>query len=293
MSSSLEFTGERFTPECVREIRYEHVHRYAFARELVAGLRVLDAACGEGYGAALLADRAAAVTGVDLSAATIAHAGERYPAPNLEFRQADCLDLPIEDASFDAIVSFETLEHLENHDRLLEEFRRVLKPDGFLLISTPDKAVYTETLGNENEFHVAELYRTEFESLLNRFFSCHLLWGQKLLFQSEIWALEGDGDVHHSRESESGIATQDKPAHRPVYLLAMCAASQSALPKPNIALSLFDDQSESVYSHYHHEIRKNMAAGELLHNKDREIADLARALEQARRPWWRRWLDRR
>ncbi|MBT8038911.1 MAG: class I SAM-dependent methyltransferase [Xanthomonadales bacterium] len=293
MSSALEFTGERFTPECVREIRYEHVHRYAFARELVAGRRVLDAACGEGYGAALLADRAAAVTGVDLSAAAVAHAGERYRAPNLEFRQADCLDLPFEDASFDAVVSFETLEHLQDHDRLLEEFSRVLQPDGFLLISTPDKAVYTEALGNENEFHVAELYHAEFENLLNRFFSCHLLWGQKLVFQSEIWALEGDGDVHHSRESESGITTQDKPEHRPVYLLALCAASQSALPRPNIALSLFDDQSESVYSHYHHEIRKNMAAGELLHNKDREIADLRRALEQVRRPWWRRWLDRR
>ena len=55
MSDPLEFTGERFTPECVREIRYEHVHRYVFARGLVKGLRVLDAACGEGYGSALLA----------------------------------------------------------------------------------------------------------------------------------------------------------------------------------------------------------------------------------------------
>ena len=53
--AALPFTGERFTPECVREIWYEHWHRYAFARRLGAGRRVLDAACGEGYGSALLA----------------------------------------------------------------------------------------------------------------------------------------------------------------------------------------------------------------------------------------------
>ncbi|NNK38121.1 MAG: class I SAM-dependent methyltransferase, partial [Xanthomonadales bacterium] len=67
MSEFLEFTGERFTPECVREIRYEHVHRYAFARELVSNRRVLDAACGEGYGSALLAQTARSVCGVDVS----------------------------------------------------------------------------------------------------------------------------------------------------------------------------------------------------------------------------------
>lgn len=292
MSEPLKFTGERFTPECVREIRYEHVHRYAFARELVAGRRVLDAACGEGYGSALLAETASEVIGVDLSAEAVAHASERYPAANLEFRQADCLDLPLEDTSVDCVVSFETLEHLADHDRLLAEFRRVLRPDGFLLISTPDKAVYTDEMGNRNEFHVAELYRDEFEALLGRYFSCHRLWGQKLAFHSQIWSLQGSGGTRHSHESDAGIATQQSPLHRPVYLLALCAASEAALPDSGIALSLFDDAAESVYTHYHHEIRKNMAAGELLQSKDREIADLASALEKASRPWWRRWLGR-
>ena len=97
MTDKLEFTGERFTPECVREIRYEHLHRYAFARELVAGKRVLDAACGEGYGAALLAGSAVAVTAVDRSAQAIGHARSRYGASNLDFREADCLELPFDD----------------------------------------------------------------------------------------------------------------------------------------------------------------------------------------------------
>ena len=157
MSEPMEFTGERYTPECLREIRYEHVHRYVFARELVAGRRVLDAACGEGYGSALLAETASRVSGVDVSAQAVEHATERYSAANLEFHQADCLALPFPDDQFDCVVSFETLEHLENHEQLLAEFRRVLRPGGFLLVSTPDKAIYTDQQGNLNEFHVAEL----------------------------------------------------------------------------------------------------------------------------------------
>ena len=143
LSKPLEFTGERFTPECVREIWYEHYHRYAFARGMVSGLRVLDAACGEGYGSALLAGAASGVTGVDVSAEAVQHARERYASKNLDFRAADCLDLPFAADEFDCIVSFETLEHLEDHDGLLNEFRRVLKPAGFLLLSSPDKAVYS------------------------------------------------------------------------------------------------------------------------------------------------------
>ena len=162
MTKPLEFTGERFTPECVREIWYEHFHRYVFACEQVDGLKVLDAACGEGYGSALLATRAASVTGVDVSPQAIEHAQSRYSGDSLEYRVADCLDLPFDDDTFDCVVSFETLEHLEDHDRLLSEFRRVLKNNGFLLISSPDKAIYTDRLKNENEFHLRELYRNEF-----------------------------------------------------------------------------------------------------------------------------------
>ena len=74
----LPFTGERFTPECVREIWYEHMHRYAFAAAFGVGKRVLDAACGEGYGSALMARAGARVLGVDISDETVAHARQRY-----------------------------------------------------------------------------------------------------------------------------------------------------------------------------------------------------------------------
>jgi len=135
----LEFTGERFTPECVREIAYEHWHRYAWAARLVAGKRVIDAACGEGYGSHILAASAARVTGYDLSDEAIAHATQRYGSESLDFCQADVTRLPLGDGEVDVVVSFETLEHLEAQDAMLAEFRRVLRPDGFMLISSPDR----------------------------------------------------------------------------------------------------------------------------------------------------------
>lgn len=299
MNEPMEFTGERFTPECVREIWYEHLHRYAFATTLVGGLQVLDAACGEGYGAALLARSAAGVAAVDVSADAVAHAGERYAAlDNLAFREADVTRLPFEDDRFDAIVSFETLEHLEAQDAMLAEFRRVLKPEGFLLISTPDKAVYTDLQGNDNPHHVRELYREEFESLLGRHFPAVGLLGQKLMFHSAIWSLGAPRTVALQQAVDDEIRRGADVAHPATYLLALCAAEPGQLPKAAADLWLFDDREESVYDHYHGEIRRNMAAGGLLAERDAEIERLKAALEEARgqtgerRSWWQRWLGR-
>ena len=145
MSDSLEFTGERFTPECVREIWYEHFHRYALAARWCDNARTLDAACGEGYGSALLARSAISVEAVDISEQAITHASQRYEQlGNLTFHVADCINLLFDDDEFDRVVSFETLEHLAEHDQLLAEFRRVLKPGGFLILSSPDKATYSD-----------------------------------------------------------------------------------------------------------------------------------------------------
>ena len=122
MDPALEFTGERFTPESEREIWYEHLHRYVLAAGLVDGLTVLDAASGEGYGTDLLARNASRVVGVDVSDEAVEHARNRYGAKQpgkLEFHRADVTDLPFENDSFDAVVSFETLEHLEPQSAML------------------------------------------------------------------------------------------------------------------------------------------------------------------------------
>ena len=115
--NNLPFTGERFTPECLREMWYEHYHRYAFVRSLARGRAVADVACGEGYGAMLLAQTAESVRALDISGEAIAHARQRYATqPNLSFEQGDACQLAWPDHSLDLLTSFETLEHLEAQD---------------------------------------------------------------------------------------------------------------------------------------------------------------------------------
>lgn len=300
--TALPFTGERFTPECVREMWYEHWHRYAFVTQALAGKHVLDAACGEGYGSAMLATEAASVTGVDLSAEAIAHARARYgDRPRLSFVESDATNLPFADAAFDAVVSFETLEHLEAQDTLLAGFRRVLKPDGVLLISSPDKRVYSDQAGYRNEFHVKELYKPELIELLGRHFKTLRVFGQKLVFQSLIAADDGVFDSAAAATTvDGGARLEHRFLHDPVYFIVACAANASVLPALP-ALHVFGDAEESVYRHYEHEIRKNMQAGGLLIERDRRIAELeaeVASLRQAHaspsqvapaRPFWRRW----
>lgn len=288
--TALEFTGERFTPECVREIFYEHWHRYAWAARLVNGLNVLDAACGEGYGSHLLAQSAARVDGVDIDPQAVSHAETRYAADHLRFHTASALDLPFPDNHFDCVVSFETLEHLAEHDQLLSEFRRVLKPDGFLIISSPDKKTYSDDTGYHNEFHVRELYRDELEQLLAKHFPSWRLFGQKLMFQSVLWSMdkESAADAQHLlAEPDGAIASGTQPIAPPLYFIAVAAATAEALPDAT-GLSLFTDRAESVYQHYNDEIGKHIRAGELLAEREREIA----RLNQLKMPLWARLKQR-
>ncbi|MEM9305263.1 MAG: methyltransferase domain-containing protein [Pseudomonadota bacterium] len=268
----MEFTGERFHPEIPREIWYEHYHRYAFARGLISDRRVLDLACGEGYGSALMAGAAASVTGVDASAEAVAHARQRYGAETLDFQQGDATALPFDDDCFDAIVSFETIEHLEPQAEMLDEFRRVLRPDGFLVISSPDRRTYSDERDYQNEFHVRELYRDEFVTMIEERFPARRILGQRLAFVSAIWEAEGSGGVELVACEQAGGAVLPWPLE-PLYWIAVCAETAAALPSPP-GVSLFTDPDESVYAHYYHEIRKNMSAGGIIAERDARIAEL-------------------
>jgi len=269
---SLEFTGERFTPECVREIWYEHWHRYAFARALARDRRVVDAACGEGYGSALLAQGGAReVVGVDISAQAVEHARKRYAGiANLRFEQGDCTALSLPDASCDLVVSFETLEHVAAQQALVAGFARILSTDGVLVISSPDKHAYSDVSGFRNEFHVRELYRDELLALLAPHFPHVRLYGQKLLFQSAIWALSPEsGHAEAATAERDGTHVQSGLQYAPLYFIAICSRQPlDGLP----ALALFGDREESVYSHYNHEVRKNMAAGGRIAELEADVA---------------------
>src|SRR3954451_7528085 len=168
-----EFTGERVIPGQVDvDLLNEHLARYTFAARLARGKRVLDAGCGAGYGAAELAHVAQAVMGIDCAAEAVGFAREHYRLPNLQFEQASCTALPHKDASFDLVVGFEVIEHLENWRDFLREVRRVLAPNGQFIVSTPNKSYYTESRGADgaNPFHVHEFEFEEFRAELKAIF---------------------------------------------------------------------------------------------------------------------------
>ncbi len=233
----LDDTGERFNPGMTGEIELEHVHRYRFASQFVAGMRVLDIASGSGYGSALLATTARAVVGVDRDRRAIDFSIATYRRPNLSFLEGDCAKIPIADGSVDVVVSYETLEHVEDQVELMSEIRRVLTSSGLLVMSTPDRVQYSEIPGYCNPFHVHELSRLEFADLIGAYFRRFKLLGQSIVPYSQIGRERGSpGKVEtfewgkdHSLSVGVGV---EFPAPR--YILAV--ASDQSLPHIRVGL---------------------------------------------------------
>jgi SAM-dependent methyltransferase len=156
--------SERMVPERASgRTFWEHLARYRFAKDFVPGKRVLDIACGEGYGAAALARAGAkSVVGIDVSPEVCAHARSKY---GLDARPGDARAIPLPDRSIDVVVSFETIEHVADPAAFLGECARVLVPEGVLIVSTPNRPVYSG-LDHQNPFHRVEFDEREFTGLL-------------------------------------------------------------------------------------------------------------------------------
>lgn len=247
--SALTFTGERYTPEVRGAIGYEHWHRYAAVASLAASRRVLDAACGEGYGSYLLARTAKHVVGVDIDAATIEHARTRYRAANLEYLSGSVTALPLADGSVDLVVSFETIEHLAGQREMLAEFRRVLAHDGALVISSPNRPVYNEAGGVANHFHVKELDRDELAALLGPLFPQQSWHGQRVAAHSLLWSAQSNaGEVAYDMLANDAVQRRSAPAD-PMYFIVIAGARDAVLPTLP-ALSVFDDGSLGLWRDY-------------------------------------------
>jgi len=273
LASDLEFTGERFVPGIAGEIAHEHWHRYAFARRYVGNKRVLDVACGEGYGSALLAGVAGAVKGVDIDAGAVAHARNCYAGlANVSFAEGSAAKLPLPDASVDVVVSFETIEHLPRADqpRMLAEIARVLAADGVLVMSAPNPVEYSAARSYRNPFHLHEPDRAEIAALLGRAFPAQRWFRQRRYFGSAVWS-EAPGD---SVETWSGDAARIDPAMPPaaMYFVVVAARTQAALPTVGVALSLFTDRAEAELSRIDAQAAEVMRQDTLLHERDAQIA---------------------
>ncbi len=258
---------ERYDTKDTYHAWYEHWHRYHWISAFVKDLTVADLACGEGYGSALLAQHAKQVTGIDLSSATIEHAKKKYQEfSNLNYIQSDILNTPIPDESIDMVVSFETLEHLTAHHALLSEFKRVMKSKGVLVISTPDKNVYS---GSEthNEFHLEELTQAEFFDLISSQFEHALFFGQQLQTGSALAPiadnLSGAASsicVEQNNEFKLGNNQQ-----MPTYLIAIASQSKQALtPFKSVAASFFNDSNNSLFNHYEQQVKRLIEADQTI-----------------------------
>ena len=154
----------------------KHIARYVFASQFVKDKTVIDVASGIGYGTHYLSKSGATlVIGADISFDTIARAKKRYRRGGLHFVAADATRMPFEDCACDVLVSFETIEHIEQYETYLSECTRVLKNDGLFVCSTPNKRV---SRFYKPDFHVKEFYPEEFFELVNKYFSEVSCFGQ-------------------------------------------------------------------------------------------------------------------
>lgn len=165
------WTGERLETFVFNRITIEHLHRYGVVLDYVKNKVVLDIACGEGYGTNILSEKAELVYGVDIDVKCIERAKQKYKRNNVEFIVGNTSKIPLCDNSVDLIISFETIEHHDEHHEMMLEFKRVLKTDGVVIISTPDKLFYSDNRNYYNEHHVKELYKNEFRELIASHFS--------------------------------------------------------------------------------------------------------------------------
>jgi ubiquinone/menaquinone biosynthesis C-methylase UbiE len=184
--NDLPWTGERLVTSIKNFGAIEHLHRYAFATEFVDNKIILDIASGEGYGSNLLSQKAKMVYGVDISKEAVAHSSKKYRNKNLKFIEGSVDRIPLKSSSIDVVVSFETLEHIVNQENMLLEIKRVLKEDGLLIMSTPERSNYQDKLLEKNHFHIKELYYSEFEMLMDKHFAYNLFFKQKFLSGSLI-----------------------------------------------------------------------------------------------------------
>ncbi|MBM4761978.1 methyltransferase domain-containing protein [Bacillus sp. B15-48] len=171
----IKYTGERVIPKLMKPtngLLLEHIARYHFAIPYAKG-RVLDFACGSGFGSNIIAKAAKKevdeIIAVDIDESTITYAKGTYHHPLIRFQMANVVEpeLPQRLGQFDLIVSFETLEHVEQEHQFMDNIFQMLKPNGKLIISTP----FGQGRGKPTSepFHVHQLNTDEFHSLFEKY----------------------------------------------------------------------------------------------------------------------------
>jgi len=235
--SDLTFTGERYIPGTNLvgpQTHAEHQLRYRAASRLVRNMEVLDVACGEGFGSIILGEAAKRVFGLDVSQQTTRHASQTYRAHvNCSFVCANATVLPFPEKCFDAVVSFETIEHINAADqqRFIAEVRRVLRSDGIFIVSTPNRINYSELIGFNNTFHLCELNEAEFRFLLSPF-KIFSLFRQSVMAFPAIWHQDSAQYVFYGLLDPDPIDDD--------YFVAVCGAEEAIAPTISLSSLCYD-----------------------------------------------------
>jgi SAM-dependent methyltransferase len=245
-ADALRLDGERYISGLLGEfswgdIQSEHYHRYLFAIRFCIDKDVLDIASGEGYGSYCLGQVARSVIGVDASDEAVAFANRHYLSDRVSFRAGKAQSLPVHDASIDVVVSYETLEHFNEHEAFAAEVRRVLRPGGLLVISSPNRVIYSEQAEYHNEWHLRELDRREFLDYLFTSFTHVRLFAQRPMIGSVIASdggcVGGQVEGFILKGERSFDRTEGLP--EPPYFLAL--ASDAELPDAGLSVCLGTD----------------------------------------------------
>lgn len=224
-----EYTPERYEPDQYKAspIAYEHWHRYLSITSLVQDKSVLDVACGNGYGSNLLSSYASEVLGVDIDKAVIDSCKKNYIKNCLSFDVGTVSSLPVDSGSVDVVVSFETIEHVSesDQDRFMLEVNRVLRPDGVLIISTPNLSSPRYS-GVDNMFHLKEYDKKEFIIFCKKYFQNVSIFGQSVITGSVIKRddVKRDGlDLLEIRYDESGTPSIVEKSVSDKFVIAVCS----------------------------------------------------------------------
>ncbi len=225
----------RFVPELMdgQLIDAEHRGRYWWAAALAPRRRVLDAGCGTGYGSNILADAgAASVAAVDIAEHVIVDARKKAH-PGVAFACADLAHLPFEAGSFDLVVCFEAIEHVESADAVLDELARVLSGNGVLAISSPNRGEYV----GGNPHHRYEYVPAELETALRaRWQHVRLLrqhgWVASAILPDELFGVEG------GTRAEDAFVGNIAPREPGRELYTIAVASNGTLPRTGPAIVL-------------------------------------------------------
>jgi 2-polyprenyl-3-methyl-5-hydroxy-6-metoxy-1,4-benzoquinol methylase/glycosyltransferase involved in cell wall biosynthesis len=250
-SNFTAFMHERYVPGTWSKIaEYEHMPRYALAQGYAPGKAVLDFGCGTGYGSAILAKTAESVVGLDIDAAAMEWAQGTHQSQQLKFHRCSDLGASLPDASFDVVTCFEMIEHVDfaMQKATISNIARLLRPDGVLLISTPNPTV-TQMYG-ENPYHLREMTLPEFHELLGLHFD-HI----EILEQRVLSSVTFETPGASPERFESG-GPKSASAAAPLAFIAICANQKQ--PRP-IASVFFDEQTDSIFEELQAERRANVS----------------------------------